>query len=184
MTPKQRRDALFRHSRPELRAFELYDGEEYHKDLKILWVAHQKNPLHEIPEGLDQQEFADYIEEVVKRVEVFVIDDENDQYDGYGPVAVGIIADDGWKYEPHINYFPWATKKNILRGSVSGLQMYRYSRQVGCVLVKSLEQSKNLFDHVCKYGVLHYVGKIVNGDPRGDEYLYSVRGKRNVTRLR
>jgi hypothetical protein len=183
MTPKQRRDSLFRHTRPEIRGFELYDGDEYHKDVKLLWVAHQKEPIHLIPEEITQEEFAQYVEDAAKKGDLFVIEDENNQYDGFGPVGMGFIMDNGWKYEPHINFFPWSTKKNILRSVVAGLQWARYSRKIGCILIHSLEESKNLFDHVCKYGVLHYVGKIVNGDERGDEYLYSVRGKRNVTRV-
>lgn len=182
MTPKQRRDALFRQDRPEVREFQLYDGEEYHKDVKLLWVAHQKQPIYRIPENLSQQEFADFLESTTDGIDRFVVEDNNKEYNGFGPVAVGYVVNNGWKYEPHIEFFPWATKKNIIRSVIAGLQYARYSRQIGCVLIHSLEISKNLFDHVCRYGVLHYVGKIVNGDERGDEYIYSVRGKRNVIR--
>jgi len=165
-----------------VRDFILYDGDQYHKDVKLLWVAHQKDPIYRIPPDCTQEEFATVIEDAATKGFLFVIEDENDQYQTTGPVGMGYMIDDGWKFEPHINFFKWATKRNILRGVVSGLQMMRYKRTVGCVEIHSLEESKNLFDHVCQYGVLHYVGKIKNGDPRGDQYIYSVRGKKNVIR--
>jgi hypothetical protein len=181
MKPKERRDRLFRESRPTVREFQLYDGDEYHKDVKLLWVAHQLNPIYKIPENVSQQEFAKMLEET-SHIDRFIIEDENKQYKGVGPVGMGYVINDGWRYEPHVNFFPWATKRNILRGIVGALQWGRYKRTVGSILINSLIESKNLFDHVCKYGVLHYVGKMENGDERGDVYLYSVRGKRNVTR--
>jgi len=178
MTPKQRRDSLFRHSRPEVRDFVLLDGDQYHKDVKLLWVAHSISPFHEVPPDISQEEFAKMIENADRTGNLFIIEDDNKQYDGVGPIAMGYFIHDDWKYEPHINFFPWATKRNILRGAVAGLQLYRYKRSVGCIQVYALEQAKNLFDHVCKYGVLHYVGKVKSGDKRGDQYIYSVRGKK------
>jgi len=176
MRPLEKRERLFRHSRPNLRAFEFYDGEDYHKDIKILWVAHKQKRFHEFPEGMTQDEFAEKV--MNYKAELVIIEDDNKQYKEAGPIGVIWILGDDWKREPHVEFFTWATKKNILRGCVSFFQWSRNTRKIGCILVYSLKGSKNLFDHVCKYGVLHYVGKVINGDPRGDEYLYSVKGKK------
>jgi len=178
MTPKELRDSLFRKSRPNIRPIEIYDGDEYHKDIKILWVAHKLEPIPIIDEGLTQEEFVQRVIEIVKTYDFLVAEDDNKQYKGFGIVGAGIMSNNGWKFEPHTVFFPWATNRNILRCNVAFFQFIRYSRKVGCCLVYSLEKYKNLFDHICKYGVLHYVGKVFNCDPRGDQYLYSVRGKK------
>lgn len=176
MRPLEKRERLFRHSRPNLRAFEFYDGDEYHKDVKILWVAHKLKPLHGLSEELTEVEFVNKIMSLES--ELLMIEDKNKQYKGSGPIGVVLIYSDEWKIEPHASFFPWATKQNILRSAVSFFQWARNSRKIGCVLTFVLQDGKNLYDRVCKYGVLHYVGKLVNGDPRGDEYIYSVKGKK------
>lgn len=176
MRPLEKRERLFRHSRPNLRAFEFYDGEDYHKDVKILWVAHKVKPFHGLEEGLNEIEFTKSVMDL--GVELLIIEDDNNQYENQGPIGVILVYGNDWKIEPHAMFFPWATKKNILRSAVAFFQWSRNSRKVGCVMAFVLEEGKNLYDRVCQYGVLHYIGKIVNGDPRGDEYLYSVKGKR------
>lgn len=176
MNPRERRERLFRRSRPYLRAFKVIDGQQYHRDLKVLWAAHRLNPLPGI-EG-DQKSFANQVTELSKRFDLVMVEDENKTRE----TAVIRIADDGWRYEPHVIFFPWATRKNILRICVSYFQWARCSRQIGCVEVITGLESKNLFDHVCSYGVLHFVGKMVNGSPDGDTYIYSVKGKKDVSR--
>ena len=179
MTQKEKRDRLFKSGRPLIRPLQIYDGEKYHKDIGILWVAYSKEPFYSFPEGLSKTEFVEVIKEMVSTREVMMIDDTNSEYRESGPVAMITVQTDGWKIEPHTSIFPWATTRNKLRGVVSFFQMVRY-KKIGVCIIYSLQQSKSLFDKCIKYGVLHYVGKIVNGDPRGDEYIYSVRGKRNV----
>ena len=47
------------------------------------------------------------------------------------------------------------------------------------VNVHSLKDSKRLFNHVSKYGVLKYAAKIPDGDYRGDRYMYYIRGRKD-----
>lgn len=173
MTPKEKRERLFRKTRPNLRAFEIYQGNEYHRDLKLLWVAHQQKSI-ELIGDVSQEQFAHYVEEMSSQYDLVMVDD---------PKEIGIIrlGDDGWLYEPHVIFFPWATKRQILRVCVGFFQWARCSRKIGCIEVRCGYESKNLFDHVCTYGVLHYVGKIINGSPKGDTFIYSVKGKKNVS---
>lgn len=160
----------------------MLDGGNYHKDIAILWAAHKANPFYCIDPKSDQRQFASEIEEFSRKTILLVAEDRNPAFEnGRGPVCFIGIHDDGWKVEPHMEFFPWATKKNILRVTVSFLQWIRY-KQIGVCIVKSLEVSKNLFDRCRDYGVLFYAGKIIGGDPRGDEYIYSIMGKKNPTR--
>ena len=177
MNPKEKRDLLFKGGRPVFRQLNIMDGENYHKDIAICWVAHSKEKFYSI-EAEDQSGFASELAEKASILEFLVAEDHNSYYEkGSGPIGIVWVATDGWKVEPHCVFFSWATPRNKLRATVAFFQMSRY-RKIGACVVYSLNNSKPLFDKTASYGVLHYVGKIPNGDPRGDEFMYSVRGKR------
>ena len=142
----------------------------------ILWAAHKKKNFGHIG-TTTQEEFAQSIEEIASHNDLMMIEDHNKGYKDYGPVGAVSVSTDGWKVFPHVEYFPWATKRNILRSTVSFLQMTRY-KKIGCVEVRCLEDSKTLFDKCIKYGVLFGGFKIPGGDPRGDELIYSIRGRK------
>lgn len=180
MKPKELRDRLFKKDRPFIRPLEIYDGDSYHKDMGILWAAHQKKSFYGYND-VTQEEFAKQVEELSQDKELYMIEDHNKGYKDHGPVGAIAVETDGWKIEPHAEFFKWATPKNILRASVSFLQMARY-KKIGCVEVRCVDSSKSLFDHCVNYGVLYFSGKILGGDPRGTEYIYSVRGRKNVNR--
>lgn len=176
MKPKELRDRLFKKDRPVVRPLEIFDGDKYHKDVGILWAAHQRKPFYGYPE-MSQQQFAEYLEDLSKIKELYMIEDHNKGYSDVGPVGAVAVESDGWKIIPHAEFFHWATPRNILRASVSFLQMARY-KKIGCVEVRSVEGSRALFNHCVNHGVLFYNGKIPGGDPRGDEYIYSIRGRK------
>jgi len=177
MTPKEKRDRLFKGGRPLFRPLNILDGDSYHTDVAINWLAHSIEPFYHIM-STDQDGFAMELSDNSIHLEYLISEDENSYYEsGAGPIGMVWIPTDGWRVEPHCVFYPWATARNKLRSTVSFFQMVRY-RKIGTCLVRSLESSKALFDKASTYGVLHYVGKVPNGDPRGDEYLYSVRGKR------
>lgn len=178
MTPKERRDRLFKSGRPHIRPLEIYDGNKYHKDIGILWVAHKRKPFYSFDKDIPQGDFAKEIEKVSVNTELVIAEDVNKEFKGNGPVALIAIHGNGWKIEPHAEFFRWSSPKNVLRVSVAFFQMVRY-RKIGACAVYTPEIYSGLFNKCCAYGVLHPVGKIINGDPRGDELVYSVRGKKN-----
>lgn len=185
MTPKTRRDRLFRRTHPTFRPLEIYDGERYHRDVGILWAAHQARPFQEIAEVTNQAEFAEQFAAVVTTRDVVMADDHNRSFRaGRGPVAVCSSFSDGWRIEPHVEFFHWATPRNVLRATVAYFQMIRHSRAVGCGVVLSMRPSRNLFKRCCEYGVLSYVGRLPNGDRRGDLYLFAVRGRKHERKHR
>lgn len=177
---KEKRDKFFKKERPTIRLLGLKEGNAYHTDLGILWTAHKKTPFVWMDKNLNQINFATRIEEISQGESLMIAEDFNKNFkSGKGPVClISVQTKDNWKYEPHAQFFPWATTRNKLRVAISFFQWIRYQRSVGACVVYALSDSINLFDKCCEYGVLHRVGKIVNGDSRGDEVLYSIRGKK------
>lgn len=178
LKPREKRERLFRKGRPIIRPLGFIEGGEYSKDIKILWVAHTQKPWAFMPKGVTQEEFIARIVELSEHAGLCIADDVNASYkDGKGPVAIFWIFDNGWKAEPHAEYFPWSTTRNILRVTVSFLHMMKY-KKIGVCVVLALKSSVPLFDKCVEYGVLFRSGMIAGGDPRGDEYIYSIRGKK------
>lgn len=180
MTPKQRRERLFKPHKPKIRRLELFDTsdgtQKYHKDVAIMWIAYSKRTFPGFKVGLTQSEFALEIERMSKEWMMYIIEDDNKQFgSGSGPNAFIIAGYDGWTLTPHSEYFLWATPRNKLRMAVSFFHYIRYQK-IGVCLVHSLKASTPLFDKLCTYGVLRFVGKVRRGDSRGDDYLYSIEG--------
>lgn len=178
LKPREKRERLFKGSRPIIRKIEYFEGDQYSKDIKILWVAHQKKPWYIMPEDVTQEAFIERIADLSESASIFVVDDYNASYkEGKGPICVFWLFDDGWKIEPHTELFTWATPRNILRAYVSFLHMMKY-KKIGVCVLRAMKDTVPLLEKCTQYGVLFRSGMIAGGDPRGDEYIYSIRGKR------
>lgn len=179
MKPKERRDRLFKSSRPNIRPMELFDSSGKGQDINILWGAYKMGTF-DLPDA-SQDEFAELMMETVEPYEKkWIIEDNNAKFgEGYGPVGMMCAVYNGWEIEPHFEAFKWASPRNTLRAIVSFLQMMRYDKDVGIVNVYSLKEFKRFFSHVSKYGVLKFATKIPDGDVRGDRYIYYIRGRKH-----
>lgn len=173
MTPKERKERLFKKSRPNVRRLEILDGEQYSNDFRILWAAYKAGSFN-MPEEMSQTDFVKVMESDLGRFEkVWVVDDANKSFrDGKGPVALICTNSLGLVIEPSSVFFKWATKRNILRCSVAFINMLRYSTKTGICMVRCPKSLRKLPDHLRGYDMLHYVGKAAD-----NEYLYSVRGR-------
>lgn len=178
MKPKERRDRLFKTSRPNIREMSLVDQQGYTHDMNILWGAHKMGSF-DMPEA-SQEDFAEVMTKTMSTFDrKWIIEDKNAQFkEGYGPVGMMYADFNGWSLEPHFEPFSWASTRNRLRSMVSFLQMMRYDKSVGIVNVHSLKDGKGFFNHVSKYGVLKYATKIPDGDIKGDRYIYYIRGRK------
>jgi len=179
---KEKRDRLFKRGRPVIRPFQVFDGEKYHKDFGIVWVAYKKNPFDSITRWHDSPiETPDQLLQIILNIpegtELLIAEDVNGDVGGFGPVGIVRVHSDGWAVEPHVEFFPWATARNKLASTVAFLQMVRY-KKIGVCNIYCLDDSVELMDKACAYGVLHRVGKIPNGSQLGDLTMYSVRGKK------
>lgn len=169
MTPKERREKLFKDKKPHIRKME-------QDDFKWLYGAYR----YPEPPGDDFEEYRDSaIAQLSAYNEAFIVEDRNQQFKGeYGPVGVVPSLYNGWKIEPHAQWFPWATKMNKVRGTISFIMFLRYSGDIGVAEIRSLEDTAQFFKDLKKYAPIYFVNKIPCGDPRGDSYLFYVRGKK------
>jgi hypothetical protein len=109
--------------------------------------------------------------------EVIVAEDENRRFGAKrGPVGIIVAKTNGYLYEPHVTWFPWANGKNKVRVAVSFFQKFRY-RQLGVIRVHALEDAAGFFKRLKKYVPLFYVGKIPGGDEhgRGDDFIFYMK---------
>lgn len=168
-----KRRILFKKSKPFIRPFE-------QKDMWILWAAYKEGSFPVMQQDLEKDIF---FQEITKQLlsyhTLMLVDDDCKRFkEGRGPVCLIVSRTDGWKIEPHVEFFKWANKQNILRVNVRFFNWIRQNKEIGVCIVRSLKNTVNLFHHVREYGVLNFVGKIPGGDRRGDEYLFSIRGKK------
>lgn len=176
MKPKEKRDRLFKSGRPLIRPLVVREGAGYSKDVGILWVAHQHNPFYGFEK--DKETFLDQLETFSDRVSFYMIEDKNTEFKEQGPIGFLYVYNNDWEIEPHVIYFPWATTRNKLKGLVAFLQMVRYSRAIGVCVIHARRDFVPLLDKAKEYGVVHYVGRILNGYGEGDKFIYSVKGKK------
>ena len=109
--------------------------------------------------------------------EVLIVEDDNEKFGAKrGPVCVVGAKTNGYLYEPHVEWFPWATSKNRLRSSVAFFQKFRY-RALGVIRVHALADAEKFFRHLKKYVPLFPVGRIPGGDElgRGDDYIFYMK---------
>ena len=172
----EKRRKLFKKSKPFIREFKP-------EDMWILWAAYKEKSFNQLPEellGMNKEEFYQFSTDRLKPYHsLMLVEDSCNKFkEKRGPVCLIVANTDGWKVEPHVEFFSWATKLNILRVNVRFFNWIRQNKEVGVCIVRSLKNTSNLFHHVRKYGVLNFVGKIPGGDYRGDEWIFSIRGKR------
>ena len=149
------------------------DGEQYSKDIAILWAAYKAGSFA-LPEELTQGEF---IEQVEKNLEQYsntwIVDDDTPVFASKrGPVAMVSTTSAGLIVEPRFVFFKWAKAKTMLRVVVSFLNMIKHSKKTGIILVRVNGDSTVLPTHLKSYDLLHYLGK-----SDANEHLYSVRGR-------
>jgi hypothetical protein len=161
VTPKERRDRLFKKSRPYIRPFEV-------TDMGWLWAAYKAGSF-QFPPDLSQEDFVEHMHAALNGATHYLVEDENRKFHSkHGPVGLVGVVSSGEKIEPAVAVFKWATPKNVLRGFVAFFQWIKSSSEVGECVVRASAKDK-LMKKVVDYGVLY---------PRTMETVYGVRGKR------
>jgi hypothetical protein len=73
------------------------------------------------------------------------------------PIAVFSVVPMFKYVEPHITWFPEASSRDRLEGSVKFL--CELKREIPFLIV-SRQRDRTFFEHLCKYGVIRTVGKL------------------------
>ena len=172
MSTKEKRARLFKRGKPLVREFVIKD------DMWVLWAAYDMGSFKKMKAGMTKAEFRDLVLSVCRcKSSCLMIEDDCRYFkSGRGPVGFVTLDNYGWRIEPQVDFFRWATPRMILRANVAFFQMVRYSKDVGVCIVRSLKRTVNLFHRVQRYGLLLEIGTIPNGSAEGDETLFSIRG--------
>lgn len=149
------------------------DGEQYSKDISILWAAYKAGSF-QLPEELSQQEFINQVEGNLEQYgNTWIVDDDTTVFASKrGPVAMVSTTSAGLIVEPRFVFFKWAKPRTILRVVVSFLNMIKHSTKTGIILVRVTKDKMLMPAHLKAYDLLHYLGRA--GE---NEYLYSLRGR-------
>ena len=171
MTPKERRDRLFKDRKPIIRYFDA-------EDWKWMYGAYR----YPDPPG-GQEDFEafrnDAMQQLAQYTYAFIAEDRNQRFKGkYGPVGIIPAMYNGWTLEPHVQWFPWATTMNKIRSSVAFMMFARYSPDIGITEIRSLKEHADFFKGLKDYAPIYFIRKIPYGDIRGDSYLFYIRGKK------
>lgn len=70
------------------------------------------------------------------------------------------------RMEPHVFWFPWASPRNKIEGTMKFLNVMR---KAWTTIIYSEETNRKFFKHIEKYGVIRQVGKIHNYFPNGED---------------
>jgi len=143
-------------------------------DVAYLWDAYQKGLLHEVPEDMSMEGFVKYSDHLLDQIQkIWIVEDF---IKGKMQVVAIIFSSfDGWQLEPHVIFFDIVTTKVMLRVWIGFLKMTKYSDEIGCCLIKVDGSARRVTNRIEKMGLLQWVGKIWQGRPGGNEYLYSMR---------
>ncbi len=168
LSRKQRRQRLFRSGKPTVR-------DVIYEDLAWLWTAARKNGS-----DLNPEEFTEAYEPWLASFEkMAMLEDQNQEFlDRAGPVGLVTANFDGWVLEPHVHWFPWCTKRNILRCSVAYLALMAYSRKIGCIRIHSDSETSAYFERLSRYLPITRCGLIPHGRPDGEETIFAMKGKK------
>lgn len=174
MSPKDRRTAIFRSGKPLVRELKIMDGDEYSKDVGVLWVAYKAGSFSMLPPDLTQEAFLSFIENLQTQFQtLWVIDDVNRAFptSGKGPVMLVGTSTASLLVKAEASALAWANKRNLIRCAAAFLQMIRHSKKTGVCMVSAKKSDRSFLFHMRKYDLLHYIGRVAE-----NEYLFSVRG--------
>lgn len=136
-------------------------------DLKYVWASYKKGalPVDIFPSGLDVEGFNEVFYDVLASVP-FVYILEKDKT----PMGIVLsVLTPPRKMEPHVEWFPWATRRNKLECAIKFLNEMR-KRDI-LLLIWSKKEATPFFTHIAKYGILHRVGKVINYNGKKEDAM-------------
>lgn len=171
MTPAEHRQRLFKKSKPDI------NSEITEKDLGWMYIAAQKYGV--------EKTYEQFIESAIGHMHgyiVHIIHDEATLDGAKGVLPVGVFLstyDSSWKIMPHVEWYPWASTRNKLRGTVAWLQKHRHSKEIGIIVFDT--KHKSWFEGLTKYiPNLRISGVVRNGFADSDMFIFALRGRKKT----
>ena len=124
-------------------------------DLKFLWAAYRKGTF-QLEEDLTQGMFKDALANHLAAFNAIYILLARVQ-DGQRPVGLVACHDQGYRLEPHVIWFPWASDRNKLESTLNFCNKIRVTR---VMILFAPQKDTPFFEHVSRYGVLQRRGTI------------------------
>ncbi len=167
------RERVLKRDEPRVRPLEQGDA-------WVLWAAYDLGSFPALPKGLKPGELFERLQAWVQRHSSVVVIEANHKYfkAKRGPVAMVTIDNFGWQIEPQIDFFFWATKRQRLAAVVAFLHMVRWSKDVGCCVVRVADKDVGFCEHLYKYDLLRPLGKLPNARDDGSEHVFYLKGRR------
>ena len=174
---REKKKQLFRTTiqypeRPHIRPFT-------HDDLWILWGAYDLGSFPALKRGMQRKEFeACVMSAVLKHQASLLIEDNLSNFSKSskrGAVGFISIKSDGWKIEPWVDFFAWASPRRKLRACVAFFQWCKNTKEAGVCVVTVPKNSIPLMDKMKNFVPLFPIGRIPFGSPDGDQFMYSIK---------
>lgn len=140
-------------------------------DLKYAWAAYKKGWSFFQP-GLNAQQFKEQLSAILSRMDQVYLLSALSINNALYPVGILVIVG-GQRCEPHVEWFPWASKRNRLELLI---RIARELRKTNKLMVYSTEADNLAFQIIRAYGLLQFGCKIKSFFPNGDlaVFYYSV----------
>lgn len=136
-------------------------------DFRWLWAAYGKGAFLDVPRGLDLDQFVAAAYDRLNRFsEQFLVETDR-------PIGLILTLTDGYRFEPHAEWFPWASQRNRMTGALTFLNRERKDR-LGVIYMDM--SGKTFLEHLAKYGVLRRVGTVFDFfEPDSNAVLFQTR---------
>ena len=142
-------------------------------DIGLMWDQCKMGNLP-LPMNTAPEEFHANLKQTIARYHThFIVEDDGE------PIAAMFVKTDGWLVEPHVEFFAGTTPAAIFRSYLHFFGSLVKQGIQGTCVIKAFKENRKLFDKLVSKGVLHYVGEVPYGDPKGTVYQYCLLHKRS-----
>ena len=122
--------------------------------MKYIWAAYRMGLWNDdFGKDLSKEDITLLIAKIAETRHVVMITAPNQGKEM--PVALLIVREDNKILEPHLDWFPWATERNKIEGTI---KLIIELRKIKPVWIWSKEETKEFFTYIAKYGVIRRVG--------------------------
>ena len=146
--------------------------------MKYMWAAYRLGSFDEVvlPKGLKIDEFEERVLELLTPFSqiLTVVSDQR-------PVGMFLLKERQWIVEPHAEWFPWATSRQIVEASIKLLDDIRRTPYEGFgpdfkeAFIVIPRKFVKFMTHIAKYGIVKRIGTSAVLGYDGERALFETR---------